>query len=75
MCRFDIFQFGKLSIGEFRFLIFFLREEECCIFYLQKMAGSPIITRTGVVVGLNEVARKCETNQPGSLFVSIYPYV
>lgn len=39
------------------------------------MAGSPIITRTGVVVGLNEVARKCETNQPGSLFVSIYPYV
>lgn len=35
------------------------------------MAGSP----TGVVVGLNEVARKCETNQPGSLFVSIYPYV
>lgn len=39
------------------------------------MVGSPIVTQSGVVVGLNQFGRKCEKDQPGSLFESIYPYV
>lgn len=39
------------------------------------MVGSPLITKSGVVVGLNEIERKCEKDQPASFFESIYPYV
>lgn len=39
------------------------------------MVGSPLVTQSGVVVGLNLVVRKCEKEQPGSLFESTYPYV
>lgn len=44
-------------------------------FLLQKMVGSPLISKNGNVVGLNEVERQCEKDQPASLFESVYPYV
>lgn len=39
------------------------------------MVGSPLISKNGIVVGLNELERQCDKEQAGSLFESVYPYV
>lgn len=39
------------------------------------MVGSPLISKNGIVVGLNELERHCDKDQAGNLFESVYPYV